>query len=160
MYTFGLTQGNGPNLTSPNKLDLFVWQNHILVIFFSNLFPQAIGFYQSQQSLWWTRICPEGWQADKICFCSFPHSIGVKVSPMLAFRSIFSPGPEMPPFPGFPNKAHRSPVHLIYFYPIPGRPRPLSECNRQKQVYLTYIKNIIRSAVKSRGKCLILSIKR
>ncbi|KAE9584239.1 hypothetical protein Lalb_Chr00c29g0407771 (mitochondrion) [Lupinus albus] len=34
---------------------------------------------------------------------------GVKVSPMLAFRSILSPGPEMPPFPGFPNKAHRSP---------------------------------------------------
>lgn len=85
---------------------------------------------------------------------------GVKVSPMLAFRSIFSPGPEMPPFPGFPNKAHRSPVHLIHFIPIPGRPRPLSECNRQKQVYLTYLFNIIRSAVKSRGKCLILSIKR
>lgn len=27
----------------------------------------------------------------------------------------------MPPFPGFPNKAHRSPVHLIHFIPIPGR---------------------------------------
>lgn len=51
----------------------------------------------------------------------------------------------MPPEPGFPNKAHRSPVHLIHFFPIPGRPRPLSECNRQKQVYLTYFKNIILS---------------
>lgn len=73
------------------------------------------------------------------------RNCGVKVSPMLAFRSIFSPGPEMPPFPGFPNKAHRSPVHLIHFIPIPGRPRPLSECNRQKQVYLTYFNNIILS---------------
>lgn len=34
MYTFGLTQGNGPN-----QLDLIVWQNHILAIEFllSNL---------------------------------------------------------------------------------------------------------------------------
>lgn len=34
VYTFGLTQGNGPNLTSPNKLDLIVWQNHRLGLIF------------------------------------------------------------------------------------------------------------------------------
>jgi len=39
--------------------------------FFSNPFPQAIGFYRSQQSLWWTRICPEGWHT-KYAYAHFP----------------------------------------------------------------------------------------